>query len=97
MKRRGVEFGRYFLFFSLAFAVFLYPRGDLVAKSLQDVIKYHFVRNANQLQQLIRSSVGGNLAILQYNGNSTEDTLSPSSARGMNLEKEFYKGLELLK
>jgi hypothetical protein len=68
-----------------------------ITKSLQDVVRAHFLRNASQLQQLVRNSATSNVGILHYNGNKTEDTLVRNSFGGMNLEKELDRCLSFLK
>jgi len=67
-----------------------------ITKSLQDVVKAHFVRNASQLRQLVRSSATSNVGIWHYHGNVTEDTLVRNSSGGMNLEKELDKCLSFI-
>ena len=57
----------------------------------------HFLRNASQLQQLIRNSAATNVGICHYNGNRTEDTLDCNPQGGMNLEKELDRCLSFLK
>ena len=66
-------------------------------KNLQDIIKVHFLRNASQLQQVIRNSAATNIGIRHYHGNQTEDTLVRNSYGGMNLEEELDKSLLFLK
>jgi len=67
-----------------------------ITKNLQDVVRAHFLRNASQLQQLVRNSATSNVGILHYNGNRTEDTLVRNSSGGMNLEKELARCLSFL-
>lgn len=67
-----------------------------ITKSLQDVVRAHFLRNASQLRQLVRNSAANNVGIWHYHGNNTEDTLVRCSSGGINLEKELDRCLSLL-
>lgn len=66
-------------------------------KSLQNVIKSHFIRNSGELQQLIRTSAATNVGIWHFHGNLSPDTLVRKSHGGQNLEKEFDKCLSYIK
>ena|SRR5450432_1134388 len=88
---RGMGFGRYVLNSDrMAF-----PAME-ITKSLQDVVRTHFLHNASQLKQLVRNSATSNVGIRHYHGNNTEDTLVRNSFGGVDLEKELDGSLSFL-